>query len=57
MVKSAIPSSTGSNARIGSGNNGTRIRSTPYTPIFDINPVSNTVTAGGASAYVSGTQV
>ena len=38
-------------------NIGSAIRSRPYTPIFDIVPVSSIVTGEGASLYAAGSQV
>src|SRR5437867_11067227 len=57
MVATASPSSHGITARISFGKIGISTRRKPYTPIFDITPVSTIETPVGASAYAAGSQV
>jgi hypothetical protein len=57
IVMTASHSSGVSTQLICCGKIGSRMRMKPYTPIFDITPVSSIVTGDGASAYVAGSHV
>ena len=57
MVSTASHINGVSTSRICSGKIGSRMRRKPYTPIFDMTPVSSIVTGPGASAYAAGSQV